>query len=489
MPYTTLQALINQAERQVRAEAYEEAIALCHAVLRRYPRYARCYRILGEAYLGLGEHEEAANLFRRSLGVDVEDAIAYAGLSIIFEERGLLDEAIWQMERAFELAPGRDELRRELARLYEQRGSPARVMLTRGALAHLYARGGLLNKAIGELRNLLAREPYRLDLRVALARVLWRAGRRREAAETSQGILDVAPNCLVARLILGTYWCEEGRGEEGRALLEGAQDLDPDNREATRLLGRSVRLPTRAERVEPEGDLTGGDEFAVEEQERTWLERPLAASPAKAVAPEEALPVAPGELQDAEGRVVTLMTGQILTATSELPVAEMPGPETEQASGILAEEPDALEVPLQATTQPGQPADELLVEAERPAEQPEAVPGANPDVDLPEVLSPAIALRRQLEAAPDDNDTRLALARTLVENGNLAEALPLYDVLAAPESGYLDVALGDLEKLAQTDNHNRLLREVLGDAYARAGRFQEAMRMYHWLLEHQGGRE
>ena len=118
---TTLRALINQAERLVRAGVCEEAVALCHAILRRYPRYARCYRILAEAYLGLAEYEEAAKLFRRALGVDPEDPVPYAGLGIIFEERGLLEEAIWQLERAFELAPGRDELRRELGRLYERR--------------------------------------------------------------------------------------------------------------------------------------------------------------------------------------------------------------------------------------------------------------------------------------------------------------------------------------------------------------------------------
>ena len=256
---TTLRALTSQAERLVRTEGYEEAIALCHAILRRYPRYARCYRILGEAHLGLGEHEEAANLFRRALGVDPEDPVAYAGLGIIFEERGLLEEAIWQLERAFELAPGRDELRRELARLYAQRGTGTRVGLTRAALARLYARAGLWNKAIAELHDLLAREPYRLDLRVTLARVLWRAKRRDEAAHVAQAVLDQAPNCLVARLILGTYWCQEGRDEEGRALLQGAQELDPENREAARLLGADSLLPPRVPHVEAEVSLSEGD--------------------------------------------------------------------------------------------------------------------------------------------------------------------------------------------------------------------------------------
>ncbi|HOG48022.1 MAG TPA: tetratricopeptide repeat protein, partial [Anaerolineae bacterium] len=234
---TTLRALVNQAERLVRAEVYEEAIALCHAILRGYPRYVRGYRILAEAHLGLGNHGEAADLFRRTLGVDPEDPLGYAGLGIIFASRGLREEAIWQLERAFELAPGRDGLRGELARLYREQGMATQVQLTRAALARLYARGGLWNKAIGELRELVLREPYRLDLQASLVRTLWRAQRGDEAAEAARAVLGQAPNCLVARLVLGAYLCRQGHADEAQPLLQGAQELDPEGYEATRLLG------------------------------------------------------------------------------------------------------------------------------------------------------------------------------------------------------------------------------------------------------------
>ena len=470
---TTLRALINQAERLVRAGVCEEAIALCHAILRRYPRYARCYRILGEAYLSLAEYEEAARLFRRVLGVHPEDPIPYAGLGIIFEERGLLEEAIWQLERAFELAPGRDELRHELGRLYKRRGSPGHVHLTRAALARLYARGGLWNKAVGELRDLLVREPYRLDLRVTLARTLWRARRREEAAEVAQSILDQAPNCLVALLILGTYWCRERRDEEGRALLDRAQELDPENREAVRLLARESLLPLRAAPVETEGEsVPAGLEGAREEDAE---EAGLWPRPPEGEEAEEALQgetsAGPADWQEEPGtsddRIVTLPVESIQELLSNVAAPDLAELE---AGEPLPEGPEPVEAGL-ATMDDGEPAHG----SDRP-------PEAATDDEAPPLLSPVAVLRRRLDVNPEDREVRLALARALAENGDLGEALPLYDSLAVPATGYLDVVLADLEALVQAHSNHRALRELMGDAYARAGRFQEAMHMYRWLL-------
>ncbi len=480
---TTLRALVNQAERLVRTEVYEEAIALCHAILRRYPRYARCYRILGQAYLGLGEHEEAANLFRRALGVDAEDPVAYAGLGVIFEERGLLEEAIWQLERAFELAPEQGELRSELARLYAERGSPASVRLTRVALARLYARGSLWNKAIGELRDLLAREPYRLDLWVTLARTLWRAGRRSEAAEVAQSILDQAPNCLVARLILGTYWCQEGREDAGRLLLQGAQELDPENAEALRLLGAQSLLPLRTARLDTGAGIGDG---APDEAEAGTAEGDGQAEPELAVGGEPASIEPGGEDYGAD-----LPLGSLASVSGDLIAENLRATESEGLAGEpLGRQPAEEETPPEAVTLL---AEEPLLDngrrdavlAERPlpggpTAPPEAFNGEAP----PAILSPLSVLRHRLEAEPNDHETRLALARTLVESGQVLEALPLYDALASPASGYLAQVLADLEAIVRDGNQDRALRELMGDAYARAGRFQEAMEMYRWLLTH-----
>jgi len=243
-----------KAREQLRAGKYDRAISHCRALLMLYPRCVPAYTIMGEAYLAKGEHAEAANLFRRTLGADPEATIPYAGLGLIYEERGLLEEAIWQLERAFELAPHNKEIRASLLDLYTQRDATllSRIELSRAGLARIYARGHLYPKAIGEFRDLLRKEPMRMDLRVALAEALWRDGRYGGAAIVSQGILDLAPNCLKANLILGEIWLRDKDHEaEGRALLDQAQMLDPENAVAQSLFGDRSPLAPRIVPVPP----------------------------------------------------------------------------------------------------------------------------------------------------------------------------------------------------------------------------------------------
>ncbi|MGQ9681780.1 MAG: tetratricopeptide repeat protein [Anaerolineae bacterium] len=480
MANTTLRALTNQAERLVRMGVCEETIALCQAILRRYPRYARCYRILGQAYMGLAEYEEAARLFRRALGVDPEDALAYAGLGVIFEERGLLDEAIWQLQRAYELSPGREVLRRELTRLYERRGVPVRVQMTRAALARIYARGGLWNKAIAELRELLLREPYRLDLRASLARTLWRARRRREAADAAMGIIDQAPNCLVALLILGTWWCQEGRDPEGRALLLAAQELDPENREAARLLGKDSLLAVRTAPMETAASpALEPDDLGEDDTEPAVATRPeplvqyAEAEPAEGEAAGDDLPAVEEHIASVS---VTSLREFMVSLDNTLPAETEQPPVNEE---VVNTYPAAEVEPVETEPMAG--------------DEPSECPEGGGELISP-LLSPVAVLRRRVDAAPDDQQAHLALARALVEAGDLAEALSVYDKLAVPASGLLDTVLADLEMVALSHPRYRALRELMGDAYARAGRFQEAMAMYRWLLaaddvEHLAGGE
>jgi len=235
----------DEAKELIKAQSIDEAIAICRHILERFPKYIMPYRLLGEAALEREEHNEAASLFTRVLGANPEDVIAHVGLAVVYDEKKELEEAIWHLERAFELAPGNSEIRQELKRLYGEREDvePPRVKLTPAALARLYLREGLYDRAITELRPLLKEDPNRVDLKVALAEALWRENRRREAAESCQEILDLLPNCLKANLILGVIWKESGQEEEGETLLARAQALDPENGVAQELFGEASPLP------------------------------------------------------------------------------------------------------------------------------------------------------------------------------------------------------------------------------------------------------
>jgi tetratricopeptide (TPR) repeat protein len=234
----TLSAYADEIRELIKHDRNDEAIAICKHILRFYPKHIDSARQMAEALLEKGDLDGAQDLFRRVLSADPENVIAYVGLAAIFEEKQLMDEALWHMERAFELSPSHSEIHRELLRLHgiNTPRQKARLKLTPGALARLYAHQGLLAQATQELRALVAGDPTRLDARTALAEMLWRTGHIHEAAQVAQDLLSPLPYCLKANLILGTAWKESGL-PESEAYLQRAQSLDPASKLAQNLLG------------------------------------------------------------------------------------------------------------------------------------------------------------------------------------------------------------------------------------------------------------
>jgi len=245
MAEVTLSKYCDEARELIRADSYDQAIAICRHILKQYPRYVRAYRLLGEACLEKGDYIEAANLFKRVLGADMEDMVVYVGLGIVFDEQGALDEAIWQLERAFELNPGNAEIRKELQRLYGDRdgAAPQKLKLTSAALGRLYTREELYQRAIDEFRAVLEEDPERTDIQIALAQALWWSEQRQEAAKICEAVLEQYPNCLKANLILGEILLSAGRQSEAQSLLDTAQAMDPENVVAHELFHDKSPLP------------------------------------------------------------------------------------------------------------------------------------------------------------------------------------------------------------------------------------------------------
>src|SRR5512136_1672936 len=108
------------------------------------------------------------------------------------------------MELAYEAQPTNAAIQDELRRLYGRRDGvqPPKVRLTRGALSRMYAKGGLYDQAIPELRAAIAEEPNRPDLQLLLAEMYFQTNQRVEAVETCANLLKKIPFCLEANRIL-----------------------------------------------------------------------------------------------------------------------------------------------------------------------------------------------------------------------------------------------------------------------------------------------
>jgi competence ComEA-like helix-hairpin-helix protein len=229
MTSISLRQYNREIESLIEGNQIEEAIANCRQILERYPKHVATYRLLGKAYLEVQRYSDAEDVLQRVLSCIPDDFIAHLGLSIIREEAGDLEAAIWHMERAFDVQPSNAAIQAELRRLYGRRDGtpPVKVTLTRGALARMSARSHLYSQAIGELRAILAEDPQRPDLQVILARLYFQTGQRNAAVETCSSLLNRLPNCLEANRILAEVLPSTERASEAPYYKQRVESIDP----------------------------------------------------------------------------------------------------------------------------------------------------------------------------------------------------------------------------------------------------------------------
>jgi len=207
----------------------EEAIAHCKHILQTYPKHIETYRLLGKAYLESQRYGEASDIFQRVLSTIPDDFVSQIGMSIIREDEGNLDAAIWHMERAYEVQPSNAAVQGELRRLYGRRDGlePLKIRLTRGALVRMYARGDLYQQAIAEIRATQVEDPNRPDLQIILARMHAYAGQKVEAAEICSKLLNRLPYSFEANKILTEILPGTTRAEDTQVYQQRIIAMDP----------------------------------------------------------------------------------------------------------------------------------------------------------------------------------------------------------------------------------------------------------------------
>lgn len=343
MSDTNLRTYLVELEGMLARESFDEVMAHCQHILTFFPKNLETYRILGKALLDQGQMKDASDVFLRVLSADPSDFVAHAGMSIVYEKDKALNEAIWHMERAFEVSPNNDAIQEELKRLYKMasRLQPGKVQLTRSALARLYARGNLYQQAIAEISHALADEPERLDLLALLAETLWDAGQPIKAGEVAARLLERLPYCLPGNRILGELWLQHQREGEARPFLKRVEALDPYLPDELRSGKRTPNDTIKLQRMQGMGRVATAVAAAAAEGEDTpdWLKELSSAThaPPAELARDEPLPT-----PDA-GEDVPDWMADIPTVTPDVPVAQAAGageaiPKAPAPTGPLDEE-------------------------------------------------------------------------------------------------------------------------------------------------------
>ncbi len=204
MEKTNLRAYVHEIEKMIEGGRLEEAVVHCQHILKTFPMHIETYQLLGKAYLEARRYSDAADIFQRVLNAVPDDFVAHVGLSIISDDEAKLDDAIWHMEHAFEVQPSNSAIQSELRRLYGKRDGvePAKVRLSREALANMYSQGELFNQAISEIRSILEQDPNRPELQVMLMRAYYHSGQKVDAVETAKDLLKKNPYCMDALRVL-----------------------------------------------------------------------------------------------------------------------------------------------------------------------------------------------------------------------------------------------------------------------------------------------
>ncbi len=207
----------------------DEAIAHCRHILKTFPKHLETYRLLGKAYLEAKRYDEAVDIFSRTLMAVPDDFVSHVGMSIIRDEQGKLDEAIWHMQRAFECQPSNSAIQGELRRLFGRRDGmePPKIRMTRGALAHMYVQGELYPQAISEIKAVLGQETDRDDMKVLLGQAYFHAGQRADASDICQQLLKRYPYSLDANRIMVELLQSSDSVETTQVYRHRVGELDP----------------------------------------------------------------------------------------------------------------------------------------------------------------------------------------------------------------------------------------------------------------------
>ncbi len=208
---------------------YDQVISHSRYILNSYPKAIEPYQLLGKAYLENKQYSDAIDLFQRVLSSRPDDFVAHIGMSIIREDEGNLNEAIWHMERAYEIQPSNKAIQGELRRLIGKRDGiePVKINLNRSALARMYLKGNLQSQAIAEIRMALTEDPKRPDLQVLLAKAYYELNQEKDAADVASQLLSTLPYCFDAILILYRIAAKNNKQKEAQLYLNKLIELDP----------------------------------------------------------------------------------------------------------------------------------------------------------------------------------------------------------------------------------------------------------------------
>jgi len=197
--------------------------------------------LLARLYDEVGEPARAQECFRKALAADPHALEARRRLIALYEREGRDDDAIAELRRLVQAAPGEPRFRLELAErlrktpggekeaeaLCARIGAETREPSVHASLAELYTRWGLSGPALAEREKLVKLEPDDDTHLVNLGELYFQRGKREKALETWRRLLTRGGKREQAMARLAEVYAEHNLNGESLELYQKALKLAP----------------------------------------------------------------------------------------------------------------------------------------------------------------------------------------------------------------------------------------------------------------------
>jgi tetratricopeptide (TPR) repeat protein len=265
---TSIEALVQQAQEDIKAERYEEAARKLGQAVQRAPDNSALWNSLGLAYQRLNQVEPAIGAFQRALELAPQDPKIYLNLGLLYSSKDDVVKALDLYRKGLELSPndpaGNENYALLLMRMgkYQEAIDPllrakkenVSSLPVRLALIHAFLRGGMLLEGEAETQELLASKIASPADEVKLAAALIEDRQADLAEQVLKDAIASEPDLGDAHGVLGLLRQKQGKYDEAEKELGRAVESAPDSAKYSLALAQ-VRLVRQGKSQPPKQDV------------------------------------------------------------------------------------------------------------------------------------------------------------------------------------------------------------------------------------------
>jgi protein O-mannosyl-transferase len=198
---------------------YQSEETLWRTTITRNPDAFLAYTRLGYILLQKGQLDEATNQLQKALEIQPDYEGIYNNLGYVFLKKGQADEAIEQFRKILESHPNNPGAYYNLGIAFAQKGQ--------------------VDEAITQYQKALERQPYYADAHYNLGIALAQKGRVDEAIAHYQRALEIQPDDPKVYNNLGIAFAQKGLADQAIAQFRKAVAIQPDNPKVYNNLGNA----------------------------------------------------------------------------------------------------------------------------------------------------------------------------------------------------------------------------------------------------------